>query len=306
MRESEAISRQIREEIERRGGKVTSLEEMNEIAAGVMKQRNNSPLNDFEGLTSLQMQKVLYDAFSDDCIIKYSSEMDEDIISGSPLVQMCLHILAEIRTNGGLSLTAKGKLSRQTVSELYNLRLYTHEAIERGYSKVLNEDDYLPAVWCHILLKNTGIVKVSKNKLIITRQGYEVISLKQELFKSIFSLYITRINKSCFDYYGDNQIGHLGIVYVIYLLHLYGKEWHPVSFYAEKYFRAFPMLIEQAKTYIDGPKMQAAVDCFILRVFTQGLSLFGLIEKEFNDSERIIFSFKVKRSKLFDQLFKLN
>lgn len=46
------------------------------------------------------------------------------------------------------------------------------------------------------------------------------------------------------DGYKDEHLGQFGFVFNLLLLHKYGRTERSVDFYAEKNFRAFPVLLE--------------------------------------------------------------
>ena len=49
-------------------------------------------------------------------------------------------------------------------------------------------------------------------------------------------------NTGWLDMYEDNEVGNLGRLYSLWLLHHYGEDWRNTGFYANEYSKAFPML----------------------------------------------------------------
>jgi hypothetical protein len=64
---SEEILEQIEAEIRRKGGNITSIDELNKIAAKVTSRQNRKANPDFAGLSPDQMHLILNHPFSDRC-----------------------------------------------------------------------------------------------------------------------------------------------------------------------------------------------------------------------------------------------
>jgi hypothetical protein len=60
----------------------------------------------------------------------------------------------------------------------------------------------------------------------------------------------------------------------LYLLHKYGDEWKRDDYYADLYFKAFPMFKMKDNEY------KSLEICYIVRTFRDILKLFGFIEYE--------------------------
>ncbi len=300
---SDDLIKQIQDEINRRGGNVGSLEELNKIAAEINVRYNRSAQPDFEGLSPEQMRLILHFPFSPGCPVRFKTGTLPEAVSYSPILKACLVILDSIHPDKGLKLTQNGNLPRKVVSDISNLSLLKNINERVHLNKTLNEHDYVPAAMANALLRVAGITRLQYNKMYITGKGKKMSDNKILLFQSLFTAFTTRYNKGYLDYYGETSIGNLGILYVIYLLLKYGSEKRNAEFYAKLYFKAFPTLIGEIKPYTFKDQEQTAIDCFILRLFNRGLFLFGLIEKENTDEECFNREYMIKTSVLFHDVF---
>lgn len=300
---SEEIIRQIEAEISRRGGNVTSLDELNKIAAEVTSRQNSEANSDFEGLSPHQMYLLLNHPFSDQCCVGLKKVTDTDPLPESPIMIACKTILFNIDSVRGLKLTQKGNLPRRVVNQIYDLPLLPEIGYCRKPATVPNELDYLPAAMAHALLKLSKLVKTRNNALHFTIEGKKCMQDNWLMFQTLFRTFTSVYNKGYFDYYGENNIGNLGLLFVIYLLDKFGDNEQPARFYSDLYFRAFPDLIREVSHIRYSSSEMVAADCFEHRVFTHGLSMFGLIEMKALQGKDFRFKYLLKVSPLFHKVF---
>lgn len=302
---SDDLIKQIQDEIDRRGEIPGSLDELNKIAAAVTDKYNQSPNPDFQGLSPHQMYRLLHKPFSPECIVKFETSTETEIAATSPVIRICLLIINAIRAQNGLTLTKGGKLPRKIVNEIYNLNIYKEENRRQFYKRVLNELDYLPSAITNALMKLSGVVIIRKNKLQLSSAGKKVAENPVLLFQILFTTFSTNFNKGYIDGYESESIGNLGTLYSVYLLSLFGKERREASFYAQIYFKAFPALINEIKSYTFSTPEKTACDCYIYRTFDKGLLLFGLIEIEYEGTDFLTRKMYIKVSDIFHHIFKI-
>jgi len=152
------------------------------------------------------------------------------------------------------------------------------------------------------LLELTGITKKRNNKLSLTRKGEKIISDNDKLLRSIFVTFGTKFNWAYFDGFGENNIGQLGYGFSLILLSKYGKDKRLDTFYADKYFKAYPKLINNSLIPRFGTVESYASRCYSLRTFDRFLGYFGLIKIEQDqkwDADKYI-----SKTILFDKLIK--
>jgi hypothetical protein len=86
-----------------------------------------------------------------------------------------------------------------------------------------------------------------------------------------------RFNYSGNGRYDPDPIGEVGWAYSLFLLHNYGDVIREDKFYAEKYFKAFPMLMGFNSTSIQHP-VEYPYFIYSTRTFNHFLHHFGLVE----------------------------
>jgi hypothetical protein len=301
---SDEVMRQIQEEITRQGGLPGSLEELNKIASRVMEKHNRTGISDFEGLSPHQMALLIDSPLESGCPVQFRQGFEAAGIENVPVLCAALHILAEAIKGEGIILTQKGNLPRKIVREIHDMNLLKLK--DDGWPfGVLNEKDYWPVVLTRTLLTLGGWINVRKNKLVVSATAKKAIS-QERLFRSLFESYVLKFHKGYLDGYESEQIGNMGLLYVIYLLQKYGREQKEDGFYARMYFKAFPALIDEIQPRTYGSREEMALNCFTIRVFDRGLAMFGMISSEETGNDYRDRKTWIKAEELFYQVFEID
>ncbi len=299
----EDLFNKLKDKIEQEGLRFSSLDELNAFGKQIMEEQNNSPNPDFEGLSPFQMQKILYSPFSKGCIVQFKERRANQEIH-SPMTEMCKIILERIDPEKGLKLTQKGNLPRQLVKDVHYSCINPEKEYHRLTMNINKEMDSATASMAHALIKISNLVKNQQNKLFLTEKGKKALGDDFLLLKHLFTAFVNKYNKGYLDGYESEEIGHVGILFVLYLIKKYGEQEREAVFYANKYFQAFPMLVEQGETkpYYLSPYRQAE-NCFITRVINRGFSLFGFISKRHERRADYMTSYFIKKAPLLENFF---
>jgi len=261
--------------------------------------QNLRGIADFEGYSPFEMEFILYDPFGVDSPIRLQilSERDYQKI---PLLNQVRYLAERIEQAGEIKLTARGFLPVKLVTDIYRQGFLKDEGLESGISHLNKETDCITIQLTRILLLLSGTAKVRNKKLSLTNAGRKAIHHLPQLLARIFQTFAIKFNWGYFDRYNTSNIGPLGLGFSLILLSTYGQERRPSEFYAEKYFRAFPQLLESiGSTPYQTPEKYGA-SCYALRTFDRFLDYFGLIQLE--KSRHWDTSFQLLKTPLFDQL----
>lgn len=96
------------------------------------------------------------------------------------------------------------------------------------------------------------------------------------MLEVILNTFTRKFNWAYYDGYSSNQIGQVVFRFTFILLEKYGKKKLLDSFYAEKYFNAFPYLLEVNMPAWDSIQKNLT-RCYSVRFFERFLDYFGLI-----------------------------
>lgn len=278
-----------------------NLEELQSHFDKVMHEQNNQGISDFEGYSPYEMTQIIYFTFEPESPVKLQKLTDSEY-QKIPILNQVKYLAGLIDKAGEIKLTKKGFLPTKIVSELYQQGFMKDGLIEKGYSKLYKETDSITINLIRILLELSGITKKQKDKLCLTKSGEKIISGNESLLKTIIETFTTKFNWAYYDEYGENQIGQLGWGFSLILLSKYGNEKRLDSFYAEKYFKAYPGLLDSIEpTY--GTLQSYSAGCYSIRTFDRFLDYFGLIKI---DKESKGFNTKtyITKTNLFDRLIK--
>ncbi len=298
---SDEIMRLIQAEIDLKGSEGNSIEDLNQIAGKVMEQHNREAIQDFEGLSPHQMFLLMNKPFSPECPVIFKTSQQLDLIETTPIMQGCSLLIKKIGTEkNGIKLTPKGNLPRKIVNEIYQLNLYNKVNTAYPQLKPLDETDSVPAAYSRTLMQLAGLVKVRSNKLILTKTGL-ASSDSFSLFRTLFTVYLTKFHKGYLDGFSSENIGNVAPLYIIYLLKRYGSERKEASFYASLYFKAFPDLVNDVQDPYHG--VNDAHHCYIYRTFDKGLFMFGLADIEYEGIKFMDKKQYIRSSALYRQLF---
>jgi hypothetical protein len=282
-----------------------TMEDLNQKMGEFFRAQNNSPRADFEDYSSLEMHKILHFTFDTDSPIRFNS-LGSDEYAQIPILRQVKRLAEIIAQNGQIKLTAAGYLPIKIVQELYPLGA-PDEMIENVISKLGKEVDCTPVHLARLLAEASGITKKRKGVLSLTAAGRKIIADDSKLFDSILKSFCQKFNWHYFDNYSDDEqsgtIGQLGFGFSLILLSKYGKIERSERYYADKYFKAFPMMLDTVHpTY--GTAQDYCFNCYCLRTFERFLYHFGLIE--IKKGKRILQEETyIKKTSLFDRLISL-
>jgi hypothetical protein len=265
----------------------------------MMHEQNNRPIPEFEGYSPFEMHHLMNFTYGPNSPVQIKRLPEQDYIN-IPMFNLIKYLLDLIARNGEIKLTNKGHLPTRIVAELYSLGFFREEHIESGMVKLYKETDTLSVQLTRILTEMAGLAKKRHGKLSLTKTGENTLQDHVELFRLILETFGSKFNWAYFDGYGNNNIGQLGYGFSLILLSRYGREKRPDTFYAQKYFKAYPDLLKSIVPAF-GTVERYAFRCYSLRTFERFLVCLGLISIEKSgptwDAE-----IRITKTELFDKL----
>lgn len=267
-----------------------------------MNEQNNQGLADFEGYSPIEMQYIINETFGKKCPIELLA-LTESEYQRIPILNQIKYLLEHILNCGELKLTPKGFLPTKIVADIYNQGFIKDEMIESGISKLYKESDSMSINLTRILIEISGLVKKRNGKISLTKNGKKIYSNNYELLKMTLETFGAKFNWAYYDGYGENKIGQLGYGFSLILLSKFGQGKRLDSFYAEKYFKAYPQLLNSVEPTF-GTLESYLTSCYSIRTFERFLDYFGLIKiaKEGKGPDSIKY---ITKTDLFDKLIKV-
>ena len=267
----------------------------------IMNEHNNRSITAFEGYSPYEMHHILHFTFGEKSPLTLQ-KLSESDYKKIPILNQIKYLMNLIDKNGEIKLTKKGFLPTKVVSELYQQGFLKEEFIEKGIVKLYKEADSITVNLTRILIELAGLGKKRNGKLSLTKSGEKIISNNEKLLKTILETFATKFNWAYYDRYGENHIGQLGYGFSLILLSKYGAEKRLDSFYAEKYFNAYPDLLDSVEPRY-GTLEEYATNCYSLRTFDRFLDYFGVINID-TEGDALDSIKYITKTYLFDRLIK--
>lgn len=264
-----------------------------------IKAQNNRPTPHFEGYSPAEMHQILYYTFGAESPLQLKTATDEDY-RRVPILSQVKYLAGLIEESGALKLTAKGFLPTKVVADIYQQGFLKEDHIESGISKLYKETDAITINLTRILVEMTGLVKKRNGKLSLTKKGTKIMGDDHELLRLLLLTFATKFNWAYYDGYQEERIGQLGYGFSLILLSKYGAEKRLESFYAERYFKAFPQLLQSIQPTSYRTPMEYATGCYAVRTFERFLDYFGWIEIE-EEGRRLERKTYIRKTGLFDR-----
>lgn len=281
------ITRRLQEWIDQmeRSGKHVNLDDINRRIGEIMHAQNAMPKPDFNGFSSEQMHQMLYRPLEVECPVQLRRLTDEQI-EQIPVMRQALHLM-NVLSEKELKLTSQGYIPPKTVAELYEIGSHSWSSDwYKQKSKLKTEEVQV----LRVVLKECRLIKTRVGKLSLTAKGKQLLADHNELMRTIMLFLFRDYNTGWLDLYEDNEVGNVGRLYSLWLLHHYGADWRNTGFYADEYSKAFPML--------------NADHGYEYRVFNRLFRFIGLCEiNESDDFKGRNWGKEVRKTELLDMMF---
>ena len=251
----------------------------------MLRFRHAMPKPDFNGFSSEQMHQMLNRPLEVECPVQLRRLTDEQIVQ-IPVMRQALHLM-NVLSEKELKLTSQGYIPPKTVAELYEIGSHSWNS---DWYKQKSEPKTEEVQVLRVVLKECGLIKTRVGKLSLTAKGKQLLVDHNELMRTIILFLFRDYNTGWLDSYEDNEVGNLGRLYSLWLLHHYGADWRNTGFYADEYSKAFPML--------------NAVHGYEYRVFNRLFRFIGLCEiNESDDFKGKNWGKEVRKTELLDLMF---
>ncbi|MFA7493493.1 MAG: hypothetical protein WCZ43_08260 [Proteiniphilum sp.] len=300
MNKKEELQKYVEKRIRETGIGIPTLEEINGFVGEWMQIENSRPVAHFDGYSPTQMQYIMYNLFGENCPVQLADFIDEDCNS-VPLFRQIKRLLEIIEKEENLKLTQTGNLPPRIVKEVYSMGA-PEPHIQSGIVKLRTEKDSVSVQMARIAVELMEAVKKRNNILSLTKKGKELMKDNRKLLSGLLTVMFTKYNPAYFDSYSSENIGYVGLGFNLVLLHKYGKKGQRDTFYSGKYFKAFPLLLEEV-TERYRPQEQVATNCYSYRIFDVLFYHLGLVTIDERNRYSANHAKLIHRTPLFDVLF---
>ncbi|MCG5534009.1 hypothetical protein LRF89_11220 [Halorhodospira sp. 9621] len=274
----------IRSELERALGDqpFSSEQELQDAVAQKVAELNQSPVSDFQGLSREQMHRLLHAPFDAPDLVRFAEGIEA---RPAATAFRLLEVIVDAAGEEGIKLTAKGNLPRAVVFEAKEA--LKAEGLKREWlpGVIRNEDDFLEL---HLIKVTAGLARFmrkERGRLKATRATQKRFRKGEwaAIYHALLQAYCRQFNWAYADGWPDLRIVQDSFAFFLYLLHRFGDEPRPVSFYQRCFSQAFPAALrqvneEEALFPSDSPE-RIVHSCWSVRTVRRFAMPFGLIEE---------------------------
>jgi hypothetical protein len=266
--------------------------------------RDNTPIDDFLGLTPTEIHHLLYETFGDKSLVQFNKDINDKTLDQIPIFRIAEEYLKIIQRDKQIKLTPLGALPKKIMVELYDKYFLLDEHIETGITKLWKEEDCISISSARITLELAGLVKKVNGKLSLTKNGTKFILSENrvQLFKQFFQAFADKFFWGYNDNYTNQPLGQLGWAFTALMLNKYGDQERVADFYAAKFLTAFPIVLTFFSHDISSPKTQF-YRCYALRSFERFFLWFGMVTIEKQKVFLDLDTDKLKKSEILNQVF---
>ncbi len=291
---------EIRQALE--GRNFESLEEANAFLAAHMQQRNQQPEDDFAGLSSEQMHRLLYYPFDAPELVSFPQTLAEE--PGAPILTL-FNLLVEAIGEQGLKPTAKGNLPRKFCRQAA-LAFWGEEAYRNHtkYGDINKELDFFELHVTRLVAELAGLVRKYKGRFILSRNCRTLLAQGgvAAVYPRLLRAGAGEFNWGYWDRHAEVPFIQQSFLFTLYLLSRYGNEERSSAFYEDHFLRAFPLLLDEMEPLLSWSSEQQVRSCFTLRTLVNFAGFFGLATVEPVEGElSYVREYRVMKSPLLDK-----
>lgn len=265
-----------------------------------MERENNRGLPQFERYSPIEIEYLIHYPFEPNSPISLLKGTDSDY-DKIPILNQVKYLLNRINETKSIKLTQAGYLPTKLVRVTLDQNFLNLNDPERNF--IANKE--LDSPFLHLtmnLMTISGLIKKQNGTISLPAKTKRILDNNEALFRKIFETFVLKYNWAYNTWGNEEKIGQLGFGFTLVLISKYGNIYRPYSFYAQKYFTAFPALLSSVNS-LYGSSQEFAYEIYRLRSFTSQNKYFNLFDVQDNEdwkNPKVL----VKKSVLFDRLIK--
>ncbi len=283
-----------------------SLKEANAFIGWQIAQKNRRGQEDFEGLSSEQMSRILYAPFDSPKLAIFPEVLE--VAPDAPVIQLLDLLLAAIGAEG-LKPTATGNLPRNLCRDIA-LAFYGEEEYREitKYGGINTEPDFPELHVTRLVAELAGFIRKYRGKFILGKTCRTLMGSagNRALYPVLFEAFVRRYEWGYLDRYPELPFIQSSFLFSLFLLSRHGDQQHPDSYYIERYLNAFPMLLQGAPESEYWTPEKLVGGCYSLRVLQRFAEFFGLVEIERIGNRLLPEEIRIRKRPLLDEVIKFH
>ena len=265
----------------------TTMDEANVWLEGYMRERNERPRDEFLGLSSEQVSRLIHQAPEGaHPLIVYHTGLSLEDVGHAPIFRNARTLLSALRDEAGTRTTAAGNLNRKFVRQMAESFEYVHplwkDTIRR--QRTLNEEDIGPLSHLRYVLGFAGLIRKAKGRFQITKSGKSLLADDRagELYGLLFRTYFEKFNLAALDGMPEHIAVQTTFPFSLWALHKVAGDWIEMDELAEI------VILPGVRDEIEKSSPPGFGDChkhLARSRIVRPLIEFGLLEARYDDDE---------------------
>ena len=285
------------------GQEFDSLEDVQALADQFMQQKNLLPQDDFQGLSSEHIHRMLYFPFDSPELFSFPETLS--IEPEAPILTL-IQLITDAIDEKGLKATAKGNLPQKRCKEaIIAYRKYLPETDYLHRMNISREDDFDDLHTARVILEILGLLRKTKGRFFLTKKFQELIAKAglAGLYPLILKTYCRKFNWGYRDGFDEIPFIQHSFLFSMYLLQLHGNDWKPFLIYEDYFLQAFPMVIDEANSNSYRSAEDEVRNCFDSRTLNRFLHFMGLANIETIPSDKPVSrDYRIRKLPLLDEV----
>lgn len=277
--------------------------ELRKMAESYMEARNETPVEDFLGLTPAEMQQLLYTPFDAPEIVVFPAELPDDL--NAPLLDLFTQ-LAAFLAEGPLKLTQAGNLPVAVCTAIHqNYQPGFRMAWKDERQTNIREGDFPDLHVTHVVGKLAGLLNKRNGKLNLTARARKLLDQEGPagVYSALFRTFVSKYNWGYMDGYQELHIIQQSWAFSCFMLQRDGHVEQPADLYASRFLQAFPLALQEVPEQKWRSAEDYLKDAYSIRTLTRFMGFLGLADPRYEPSPTGLRSTKmVTRRPLLMQL----
>ncbi len=291
---------EIRELLE--GRNFASLEEANAFLSEYTQERNRTPRDNFDGLSSEQMHRFLHFPFEAPDLVSFPSRLD--VTPKAPILTL-FSLLVEALGDQGAKATSTGNLPRQLCRDIAMAYMGEEKYRENyRFGELRSEPEFFDLHVTRLVSGLSGLIRKYKGKFVVGGECRKLMS-KHELasiYPKLFRAFTTKYNWAYRDSWQQIPLIQQSFPFTLCLLKRHGGDWQSSRFYEDWFLRAFPAVSQEISPVGEYYSAEQVLrSCYSLRCLDSFAGFLGLVEIQ-READKRYGDFRLKKLPLLDHV----
>jgi hypothetical protein len=283
------------------GKQFSSLDDLQAQVQSFYQQRNQAPLNDFQGLSPEQMYRMLYFPFDTPRLVSFPQVLPTK--TSAPAINL-FSLLAEAIGQKGVKSTATGNLPRNLCREAAQAFWGQEKYRDRTkYGGINTETDFFELHTMRLTATIAGLIRKYRSRFVLTKKCSVMLADHgmDGIYPLLLAAYVRKFNWAYRDGYPELGFIQQSFLFSLYLLFQHGADWHPNTFYEDCFLRAFPAVLKNIESHPISSPEETVRSCYRWRCLVNFAGFFGLAQVEPVSEDILNREYRIKKQPLLEQ-----